>query len=516
MGRPADYEWKPLDYDIDPVPGDPTRITDEANHLSSVASQITSQVATLRKIAGDNVECGQHAEVIRSSAGDLADQLDKVVGRYQKVSSALKGWIPDLEKAQSWSLQALNQAEGPYKQLNQTVALPSGNKLTAQQKQDIQNYHTAMNKAQGELDAAKTLLHKATKLRDDSGSHCAGVIKSACDDSMKDSWWDKFKNWVSQYAGIIKDICTVLEIIATILAIVALFIPGLDIIVILGIAATALALVGRTMLAATGNGSWFDVALDAFALLTFGMGKVVGSLMKGAFESTEAVAKGLIQAERDASVLGKAGNLLGKLSDAVENSSVLKSAVTGLDRLGLGKFGDGIASVAGKFSGIVDKAGVGLLERASPSLEKTLATVSEDVKPLETALYGGEKESLLMSRNMAAIASRFPESPEIAQLSGKFSTLTNIQRGIFGTATAVDQWDKLVGGFSWYGQNGETPIASAHIPGTEFYGNYKDTWTTEGGFSTGTADKIVDITSDVAPPLGLPMQGFRFAMNTWG
>jgi hypothetical protein len=52
----------------------------------------------------------------------------------------------------------------------------------------------------------------------------------------------------------IKDICAVLEVIATILA-VALFIPGLDIIVALAIAVTALALAGRTLLAATGNGS---------------------------------------------------------------------------------------------------------------------------------------------------------------------------------------------------------------------------------------------------------------------
>lgn len=481
MGRPAGYQWQPLGLDSDPVPGDSGRISQEAQHLSSVASQITSQVAALRKIAGDNVECGQHAEVIRSSAGDLADQLDKVVGRYQKVSSALNGWIPDLEKAQSMSIQALDQAEGPYKQLNQPVVLPSGNSLTAQQKQDVQNYHTAMNKAQGELDAAKALLAKATTLRDNSASYHAGLINKACDDGVKDSWWDKFKDWVSQYAGIIKDICTVLEIIATILAIVALFIPGLDIIVILGLAVTALALIGRTMLAATGNGSWFDVALDAFALLTFGMGKVVGSLMKGTLSATEDVAKGLIQAERDASILGKAGNLLGKLSDAVENSSVLKTAITSLDRVGMGKLGDGLSGLTSKFSGFVGKAGVGLLERASPSLEKTLATVSEDVKPLETALYGGEKESLLMSRNMATIVSRFPESPEIVQLSGKFNTLLNVQRGIFGAANGVDQWDKWVGGFSWYGQNGDTPIVNLHFPGTEFYSNYKETWTTEGG-----------------------------------
>jgi hypothetical protein len=101
MGRPADYEWRPLGLDTDPVPGDPASIGQESNHL----------------------------------------------------------------------VQALDQAEVPYKQLNQTVILPSGSNLTAQQQQAIQNYHTAVNKAQNELDAAKALLAKATTLRDNSASH---------------------------------------------------------------------------------------------------------------------------------------------------------------------------------------------------------------------------------------------------------------------------------------------------------------------------------------------------------
>ena len=221
MARPADGEWRPLGLDRDPVPGDPNRISDEAQHLASVATEITSQVAALRKIAASGDEVGQHADEIRGSAQDLADQLDKVVGRYQKVSSALNGWIPDLERAQAMSVQALDQAEGPYKQLSQSVVLPSGPNLTPQQQQSVQQYHDSVRKAQGDLAAAQALLHRATALRDQSGSHCAGLIRQACDDGVKDSWWDSFKDWVGSIAWILKDICTVLEIIATVLAIAA-------------------------------------------------------------------------------------------------------------------------------------------------------------------------------------------------------------------------------------------------------------------------------------------------------
>jgi hypothetical protein len=483
MARPSADQWKPLGLDADPVPGDTGRISQEAAHLATVAKQIADQVAALKKIGAGGADAalkGQYADQIHSSANDLADQLDKVVGRYQKVSAALTGWIPDLEQAQTWSVQALNQAEAPYQQMASTPKPPTVTNPTAAQQQTAKDYSTSMTRAQGELDAAKALLNKATSLRDSSGSSTASKINSAIDDGVKDSWWDSFKEWVGHYAGVIKDICTVLEVIATILAVIALFIPGLDIIVILGIAATALALAGRTMLAATGNGSWFDVALDAFALLTFGFGKVIGNLMKGTFAATEDVAKGLIQAERDSSLLGKAGNLLGKASSLVENSPLVKGAVSTLDRVGLGKLGEGVTSLADKASGLLGKLSVTALEKASPSLEKSLATVSEDIKPLETALYGGEEKSLMMTRNMAAIAQRFPESPEIAQLGAKFNTQLNMQRGLFGVANTADQWDKWTGGLEWDHVNG-TPMGSVHIPGTQFYRDFKDSWTTEGG-----------------------------------
>jgi hypothetical protein len=39
--------------------------------------------------------------------------LQAAATRYGQVSSALSGWVPDLEEAQTLSLRALNLAEGP-------------------------------------------------------------------------------------------------------------------------------------------------------------------------------------------------------------------------------------------------------------------------------------------------------------------------------------------------------------------------------------------------------------------
>jgi hypothetical protein len=320
MGRPAGYQWQPLGYDTDPVPGDPGQIRQEAQHLASVATQITNQVAVLRKIASDGTEVGKHADVIRSQASDLAGQLDKIVGRYQKVSSILNSWVPDLEQAQSMSIQALNQAEGPSQKLNQTVVLPSGNHLTAQQKQDVQNYHNAMKQAQGQLEDAKALLGKAIALRDSSGSHHADLINKACDDGMRDhhSFWGSVAgiftsgwSWVTHHwSQIVADVCTVLEILATIAAIaafiIAQFIPGLDLLVDFGLVdalvlggmiATGAALGGRIALAATGHGSWLDVGIDAFALATFGVGRLAGAAGKALVPGIEAASKSALTSE---------------------------------------------------------------------------------------------------------------------------------------------------------------------------------------------------------------------------
>jgi len=123
MGRPPGYQWQPLGLDADPVPGDPQAIRAEAAHLKQVASTINGQIAAMRKIASDNTETGQHAEKIRSTALDLAGSLQKVATRYTAVSSALSGWVPELEQAQALSIRALNQAEAPHATLTQAVRL---------------------------------------------------------------------------------------------------------------------------------------------------------------------------------------------------------------------------------------------------------------------------------------------------------------------------------------------------------------------------------------------------------
>jgi hypothetical protein len=342
MTRPAD--WSPLGLDSDPIPGDPERISQEAAQLSRVATTITGQIAALRKIGAggaDGTLVGEYADTIRSSADDLADQLGKVVGRYQKASQALNQWVPELEYLQSESVQALRAAEDAARrqQASAPLNVPQGQQNSQQETTQRKQQDVARTRAlqQADSDAvAHRRLDNAVAHRDSTAGQTAAAINHAIDDGAADSWWDQFKSFVDHFAGVIKVVCTVLEVIATILAIVALFIPGLDLIVMLAIAATALALIGRTVLAATGNGSWMQVATDAFALLTFGSGRIIGSAAEGAAGASEAggsLARAAVQGDAGVTSLSEGSKLLGKLANAVEDESTAAEAARQIFRI---------------------------------------------------------------------------------------------------------------------------------------------------------------------------------------
>src|SRR5262245_42720343 len=195
MARPTD--WTPL-ADSDPVPGDPPRISEQAAHLSSVAQEIQAQVARLRSIAIGQADpsCkGLYVQPLQTASSDVADSLAKTVGRYQKTSAALSAWVPELDYAQSQSLKALQQAQDAAgrQRANQPITRPSNYQPTPQDEQQDQARANALNQANSDLAAARTMLNNATSYRDQKGRETRDKIENAIHDGLTDSWWDKFK-----------------------------------------------------------------------------------------------------------------------------------------------------------------------------------------------------------------------------------------------------------------------------------------------------------------------------------
>jgi hypothetical protein len=412
VARPAGYQWQPLGLDTDPVPGDPQAVSQEAAHLASVMRTISGQVSAMRKIASDDTEVGQHADTIRATALSLAGTLQTVATRYAKVSTALAGWVPDLEQAQALSIRALNEAELPHATLNRTVMLPSGPTLTAAQKQEIASYHASVQRAQAQLDDAKTMLTRAINLRDTQGDYYAAKINQASNDGLTDHeslWGDivsGFDDLVGDVAWVIRDACTVLEVAATIAGllafIIAQFIPGLDFMVdalVLGaFIATLYATSGRMLLAVTGHGAWRDVALDAIALVSFGAGRVAGEVAARMVPTVEDAARGAYTSElvTDIAKGGAKATMLAKLA-AQEGAGTVAMANR------VGRFAPSLANGA-ELSGFAKvMANLGAFGTDESNYARIIWLADRFTTPIsDLSMYGARAERLLAVTGLSA------------------------------------------------------------------------------------------------------------------
>jgi len=456
MSRPADSAWRPLSWDTDPVPGDPGRISQEAARLASVANTVRAQIGALRKISSDGTEVGEHADKVRSAAEGLVTSLNKVELRYETVAEALSGWVPELENAQGISVQALNEAEGPYAKLQNTPVpnIPGMTQglngqwslnpliqVTSAQKTDFDDYQQAMNQASSELSGAQALLSRAINLRDTQQSIYAAKINAAINDGLKDSWFERFEDWVesgwddfthfvAENAGIIRDICEVLEVIATILAIVAIFVSGGTLLLLIGAILTGIALIGRLMLLASGKGSWLDVLMDVVALVTFGATAVLGRALEG----TVTAAKGLAESDFVADTLTR---LAPKLSDMYEAMG--------------SEAGDRIMA---KFTAYL-----------AAKAPETLPEVSEDVSRMERLLSTGDIENVVKMRSLESLTNNINDLKITEQALKGFQLGSKIT-WTFRGATTLGVVGLAGNGFTWEYGNGEgDPVINYQIPG---------------------------------------------------
>ncbi|MGH3428073.1 MAG: DUF6531 domain-containing protein, partial [Mycobacteriales bacterium] len=295
--RPTD--WSPL-TGSDPVPGDPDQIERAARSLADVADEIRKQTARLRTLSTAEGWDADAGRVFADSAADLAGRLNKAHGRYATAGGALTRYAPELRHAQSVADTALAEA----KQAQATIDAnrppahpPSPDEATAERHRQY-----AHDEGISALQAARRRLDQATDHRDEHSGRAARAISDSIDnDGLKDSWWDKFTNWVHEHADILKAIAEIAEMVATVLSTIALaisWIPFLDFLspVLLTLAALAsgVALVCNLMLALSGDGSWLDVAVDLFAVVTFGYGAKAGMALR-AGEAAEGEATGVAE-----------------------------------------------------------------------------------------------------------------------------------------------------------------------------------------------------------------------------
>ena len=423
MSRPRD--WSPL-AGSDPVPGEPETISDEARRLRDMATEMRSQISRLRAIGHDDNE-GLYADKLRVAATDLAGKLEKIVGRYQRVAGALSGWAPELVHAQTESVRALERAQAAEatraaNTVIRAVPQPGDPPPTPAEQARERRREATLDEAARDLAAARRQLDDAVEHAQSKGRHYAGRIKDAIEDDVKDSWWDNVKDWVDRHADLIKLVTKVLSYVVTALAIVALFIPGVNILVAVLVLGGFL-LAGQTLLAASGNGSWVDVGLTVFALATFGLGPLAAAGLRGAQVATRAVGA---QAARTAA--RSAAQRSSSAARTAAGRTLARRSASAAQRRGARRSIDAAHRQARTAGNRAARE-----VRDAPQVSATL----------RDTLRAGGRDAARDYNGITAMRARFPGDPGVAHTSRNAELLHNTGAGAFAAGTAADVVDKV-------------------------------------------------------------------------
>ncbi|MFE9608310.1 hypothetical protein [Streptomyces sp. NPDC006012] len=278
--KPRPRDWHPL-ADSDPVPGDPEEIRDEVKHMISVAQSLRAQAKLLGEIKNDNELRGKYADKLREESQVLEKHLGEVAERYEHVHGHLTKWATELEELQSDADRVLTNAKKEQEEIEAEKAKKESHP------KDVP--HPSESGTEGDpLRIFRDQLDRIVGDRDDRAAYYARKIGEQLGDGIKDSTWDNVKGWVHDHAKEIKIVLDALGWVATIAGIVAIWIPGLNLLV-LGIAIVTI--LARSMLVATGDASWTDLAFDVGGLLLMGVGRGGLSALKGANKVTSAAAQ---------------------------------------------------------------------------------------------------------------------------------------------------------------------------------------------------------------------------------
>lgn len=325
-------DWSLLDHGSDPVAGDPAAVRSKASYYADMAETIRKEASRLKTLGQDGDLVGKYAKSLQKDLGDLSGEVDKAYQRYDEVGAALKPFATALDnaRAESWgALQDAVRAHGDeVAAQNRPQAQAKNDKpLTDAEKSQNSARSQAISDANAALGRAKTRLSNALSDLKSAGKKAAEAINDGANDGLKDHhhWWDVV-------VKIIKVVVEILNYAVIVLAVAAIFCTGLGAAILL-ISAVILAL--DIALAATGNGSWMDVAIDVVGLATCGVGSAAAKGGEMAAKSgVKAAVKFETKALAEGGIARRAFTYFGRRAAATSKvTAFADDAVKGLGKL---------------------------------------------------------------------------------------------------------------------------------------------------------------------------------------
>ncbi|MBE1877253.1 hypothetical protein [Myceligenerans pegani] len=289
MSGARDGEWNLLGHDSDPVPATAEGLDGIISHYRDIAQAMTDQAALLKRIGDGDVRLlkGQAADAMRKRARESNEALSKVADRYTDVKDALVGYQPELRTARTLTGQALEEAEAANRELGHAEGMPDpvnedrpeDDPLTDEDRQASSDRTAAIGKAETKIADAKDKSDRALEaLRGAAERAAAKIRENWGDDGLHHSWQEALRHRI---AKVLKKIVEILGYIGMALAVLAILIPGLGIVTLLGVVVTVLSTIASTILAAWGEGSWLSVIIGVVGIAFIGVGVVATRALKG-------------------------------------------------------------------------------------------------------------------------------------------------------------------------------------------------------------------------------------------
>ena len=292
MSRP--YDWYPL-ASTDPVPGDPDVVHSVGIAYREVAQAILDARANLLAIADMDGMTSEAVEEIGTKAKEIAEEISKVRTRYQETGDALIEYQVALRGAQADADDALVRARAAHEasetqRRTQAIYLEQDPSSAphAQMRADEAEY--AAQVAEGRLATAASDLADAVRRRGAAAARAPAAVSNVnAPGGVKDGGGGCRGADMMQA---ISDVASIVAAVAGVLALVLAWVPGLGAaLAAVALIAGAVALVADVFLASHGDAGWGNVVMGVLGLVTFGVGRVVGTSLKVGSRGVQAAAR---------------------------------------------------------------------------------------------------------------------------------------------------------------------------------------------------------------------------------
>jgi hypothetical protein len=265
-----------------PAPGQPAAFDALARRFSEIASDAADARGKLDRFGkgiDDNVWRGDTAGAFKEKIGELPPRLAKLHDSYATASGGMATYGRALRNLQEEAHRLLGQAQSAHDE-------KAGQERSRDQAQaadpaaSTSVHEDAIDRARRRLDGARDRLDDLRDRRRAAENAAIDRLEDAHDQGIEnDPWWkrawDSIDRWVDEHADILKKISEVLKWVSAAAGLLSL-IPGLGVIFgPIALLAGGAALLIDATLAATGNGTWKMLLLDAALMAVPGAGRLL-------------------------------------------------------------------------------------------------------------------------------------------------------------------------------------------------------------------------------------------------